>query len=114
MRTITPTSWRGCGVIDLASLMVRSRALRAASRTMRPDPGRVLRDGRKSALLVTRGSTARPPSRVMSAYSAGVKTTPANIATFRVGTDGKLTFANNYEVETGGELQFWSGMVAAG
>jgi 6-phosphogluconolactonase len=45
---------------------------------------------------------------------AGVKTIPANIATFRVGSDGKLSFANNYEIDTGGELQFWSGMVTVG
>jgi 6-phosphogluconolactonase (cycloisomerase 2 family) len=43
---------------------------------------------------------------------AGFKTIPANISTFRVGQDGKLAFANNYEIDTGGELQFWSGMVA--
>jgi len=43
-----------------------------------------------------------------------VKTIPANIATFRVGSDGKLAFANNYEIDTGGELQFWSGMVTVG
>jgi 6-phosphogluconolactonase len=42
------------------------------------------------------------------------KTIPANIATFRVGDDGKLTLANNYEVDTGGDLQFWSGMVLPG
>jgi len=41
----------------------------------------------------------------------GLKTVPANIATFRVGTDGKLAFANSYEAETGGDTQFWSGMV---
>jgi 6-phosphogluconolactonase (cycloisomerase 2 family) len=45
---------------------------------------------------------------------AGIKTIPANIATFRVGDDGKLTFANNYEIDAGGELQFWSGMVTVG
>jgi len=43
---------------------------------------------------------------------AGFRTIPANISTFRVGSDGKLTFANNYEIDTGGQLQFWSGMVA--
>jgi len=42
---------------------------------------------------------------------AGVKTVPANIATFHVGADGKLTFANSYEVDAHGALQFWSGMV---
>ena len=45
---------------------------------------------------------------------AGFKTIPANIATFRIGADGKLSFASNYEIDTGGELQFWSGMVSVG
>jgi 6-phosphogluconolactonase len=45
---------------------------------------------------------------------AGVKSLPANLTTFRVGADGKLTFANAYEVDTGGSMQFWSGMVALG
>jgi 6-phosphogluconolactonase len=45
---------------------------------------------------------------------AGVKSVPANLTTFRVGADGKLTFANAYEVDTGGAMQFWSGMVALG
>jgi 6-phosphogluconolactonase (cycloisomerase 2 family) len=45
---------------------------------------------------------------------AGVKSVPANLSTFRVGADGKLTFANAYEVDTGGLMQFWSGMVALG
>lgn len=44
----------------------------------------------------------------------GVKTVPANLATFHVGPDGKLTFAHNYEVDTGEAMQFWSGMVALG
>ena len=43
-----------------------------------------------------------------------VKTVPANLATFHVGPDGKLTFAHNYEVDTGEAMQFWSGMVALG
>jgi 6-phosphogluconolactonase (cycloisomerase 2 family) len=43
---------------------------------------------------------------------AGVKSVPANLTTFRVGADGKLTFANAYDVDTGGLMQFWSGMVA--
>jgi 6-phosphogluconolactonase len=45
---------------------------------------------------------------------AGVKTIPANVATYRVGADGTLTFANSYDIETRGELQFWSGMVTLG
>jgi 6-phosphogluconolactonase (cycloisomerase 2 family) len=45
---------------------------------------------------------------------AGVRSVPANLTTFRVGDDGKLTFANAYEVDTGGAMQFWSGMVGLG
>jgi 6-phosphogluconolactonase (cycloisomerase 2 family) len=45
---------------------------------------------------------------------AGPKTVPASIATFRVGADGKLDFARNYEVDTQGQSQFWSGVVAIG
>jgi 6-phosphogluconolactonase (cycloisomerase 2 family) len=45
---------------------------------------------------------------------AGFKTIPANIATFRLGADGRLSFANNYEIEAGSETQFWSGMVTPG
>jgi 6-phosphogluconolactonase (cycloisomerase 2 family) len=41
-----------------------------------------------------------------------VRLQPATLATYRVGTDGKLTFARSYDVETGGTYQFWSGMVA--
>jgi len=40
-----------------------------------------------------------------------LKTIPANVATFRIGGDGKLTFANSYEIETKGDTQFWSGVV---
>jgi 6-phosphogluconolactonase (cycloisomerase 2 family) len=45
---------------------------------------------------------------------AGFKTIPANIATFRVGADGKLAFAHSYEIDTRQGTQFWSGMVALG
>jgi 6-phosphogluconolactonase (cycloisomerase 2 family) len=45
---------------------------------------------------------------------AGFKTIPANIATFRVGPDGRLSFAHSYEVDTRQGTQFWSGMVAVG
>src|SRR6201999_4579729 len=43
-----------------------------------------------------------------------VKTMPANLATYHVGADGKLTFAHNYDVDTADAQQFWSGMVALG
>jgi 6-phosphogluconolactonase (cycloisomerase 2 family) len=45
---------------------------------------------------------------------AGVRSVPANLTTFRVGADGKLTFVNAYDVDTGGAMQFWSGMVELG
>jgi len=44
----------------------------------------------------------------------GIKTVPANLATYHVGPDGKLGFAHSYEVDTGDAMQFWSGMVALG
>jgi hypothetical protein len=31
-----------------------------------------------------------------------------------MGADGKLTFAHNYEVDTGSAMQFWSGMARLG
>jgi hypothetical protein len=40
------------------------------------------------------------------------QTQPATLASFSVGSDGKLAFARAYDVETGGNTQFWSGMVA--
>jgi hypothetical protein len=43
-----------------------------------------------------------------------LKTVPATIAAFRVGKDGRLSFANGYEAETRGDFQFWSGMVTLG
>jgi 6-phosphogluconolactonase (cycloisomerase 2 family) len=36
---------------------------------------------------------------------------PAALTLFRIGTDGRLTFARKYEVNTGRFLQFWSGIV---
>src|SRR5262249_24988455 len=36
---------------------------------------------------------------------SAVKTVPANLATFHVGADGKLSFAHYYEVDTGTAMQ---------
>jgi 6-phosphogluconolactonase len=44
----------------------------------------------------------------------GVKTVPAAVSVYRIGDDGKLTFARKYDVDTGKVMQFWSGMVALG
>lgn len=40
-----------------------------------------------------------------------VFTLPAGLMVFRIGADGRLTFARKYDVDTGGRLQFWSGVV---
>jgi 6-phosphogluconolactonase len=40
-----------------------------------------------------------------------VKTLPAGLSVFRIGDDGKLTFARKYDVEVGDKTMFWMGMV---
>jgi 6-phosphogluconolactonase (cycloisomerase 2 family) len=40
-----------------------------------------------------------------------VKTAPAGLSVFRVGDDGKLTFARKYDVDVGDKTMFWMGMV---
>ncbi len=37
---------------------------------------------------------------------------PAALSVFRIGNDGKLAFMRKYDIETGTERQFWSGMIA--
>ena len=41
-----------------------------------------------------------------------VKTVPAGLSVFRIGDDGKLTFARAYDVDVGDKTMFWMGMVA--
>jgi len=70
-------------------------------RTFAPDPsGRMLVVANIQPMLVREG--------------AGLKTVPANLATYHVGPDGRLGFVRSYEVDTGDSSQFWSGMVALG
>jgi 6-phosphogluconolactonase len=38
-------------------------------------------------------------------------TVPAALVLYRIGTDGKLTFARKYDVDTGRFMQFWTGIV---
>ena len=45
---------------------------------------------------------------------AGRKTVPAALSVYRIGDDGRLTFARKYNVDTGKVMQFWSGMVGLG
>jgi len=40
-----------------------------------------------------------------------IKTIPAGLSVFRIGDDGKLTFARTYDVDVGGKTMFWMGMV---
>src|SRR6266702_1547209 len=41
-----------------------------------------------------------------------VKTVPAGLSVFRMGTDGKLTFVRKYDVNVSDKTMFWMGMVA--
>ena len=40
-----------------------------------------------------------------------VKTVPAGLSVFRIGDDGKLTFARTYDIDVGNKTMFWMGMV---
>ena len=61
-----------------------------------------------------------PSGRVMVAASIvdmnvrdgdNVRHVPAALTVFRIGEDGKLTFARKYDVELGGKFQWWTGFV---
>ena len=41
-----------------------------------------------------------------------VKSQPATMSAYRIGDDGRLSFVRSYDIETGNDTQFWSGMVA--
>ena len=40
-----------------------------------------------------------------------IRHVPAALTVFRIGEDGKLTFARKYDVELGGKFQWWTGFV---
>src|SRR6202047_3486062 len=40
-----------------------------------------------------------------------VKTVPAGLSVFRIGDDGKLSFARKYDIDVGDKTMFWMGMV---
>jgi 6-phosphogluconolactonase (cycloisomerase 2 family) len=42
---------------------------------------------------------------------AGIGTLPAKLDVFRIGGDGKLDMARQYDIDTGELTQFWSGMI---
>jgi 6-phosphogluconolactonase len=61
-----------------------------------------------------------PGGRIMVAASIvdmnvrdgdNVRHVPAALTVFRIGEDGKLTFARKYDVELGGKFQWWTGFV---
>jgi len=68
------------------------------TRTFSIDPsGRLLIAGNLMSLDVREG--------------AGYRKVPTTIALFRIGADGRLAFARKYDIETGADSQFWTGMI---
>ena len=49
--------------------------------------------------------------RSMCATATRSRRCPAGLSVFRIGDDGKLTFARNYDVDVGDKTMFWMGMV---
>lgn len=45
---------------------------------------------------------------------ANVTTVPAALSVFRIGSDGKLEFVRKYDVDTGGKIHYWMGMMGLG
>lgn len=43
--------------------------------------------------------------------AATVSTVPASLAVFRIGGDGRLGYVRKYDIDVGGEIMFWMGMV---
>jgi 6-phosphogluconolactonase len=66
------------------------------------DGGRILVVGNQSPMTVRDGGGT-------------TRLVPASLAVFRIGADGKLTFARKYDVDTdpsAGQLLFWTGMLS--
>lgn len=61
-----------------------------------------------SAAILVAGSLA--PTAVRD--GGKIVDVPAGLSVFRVGGDGRLTFVRKYDLDLGGYLQWWSGMVA--
>jgi hypothetical protein len=45
------------------------------------------------------------------AHIMGAQGGPAQLSVFRIGGDGRLTFARGYDVNAGGRSMWWMGMV---
>jgi 6-phosphogluconolactonase (cycloisomerase 2 family) len=46
--------------------------------------------------------------------NGSVKTISAGLSIYRIGADGKLTFARKHDVDTSGGIQFWCGLLTMG
>jgi 6-phosphogluconolactonase (cycloisomerase 2 family) len=42
---------------------------------------------------------------------SGINVVPACLSVFRIGGDGKLDYVRKYDIDVGGNMMFWSGMV---
>ena len=40
-----------------------------------------------------------------------VRTVSAGLSVFRIGANGKLTFARTYDIDVGDQIMWWMGMV---
>ena len=64
----------------------------------------------------------REPSELVAASikplavreGANVTTVPAALSVFRIGSNGKLEFVRKYDVDTGGKIHYWMGMMGLG
>jgi 6-phosphogluconolactonase len=60
-----------------------------------------------SGRMLVAASIAPAPVRAGN----GIVPVPAALTVFRIGDDGKLAFVRKYDIDTGTERQFWTGMV---
>lgn len=42
---------------------------------------------------------------------SAINTVPACLSVFRIGADGRLDYARKYDIDVGGDMMFWAGMV---
>ena len=57
--------------------------------------------------------SSRPTSWVSPVWEGGaIRTVPACLSLFTIGSDGRLDFVRRYDVDVGNQQMFWMGMVA--
>jgi hypothetical protein len=47
-------------------------------------------------------------------YGDAIKTLATGLSVFRIGDDGKLSFARKYDIDVGDKTMFWMGIVGQG